>query len=105
MGFFSNIYGGVFLLKVINYFLTAKSHQLFLQKSTNIDFSFCCEYESWQYCQKNIHLKDISPVMLKLFVFIIILQILFCHTNQKNVLQKEVDWTFEGYFLTVEPSP
>ena len=43
--------------------------------------------------------------MLKLFVFIIILQILFCHTNQKNVLQKEVDWTFEGYFLTVEPSP
>ena len=43
--------------------------------------------------------------MLKLFVFIIILQILFCRTNQKNVLQKEVDWTFEGFFLTAEPSP
>ena len=31
--------------------------------------------------------------------------ILFCCTNQKNVLQKEIkDWTFEVYLLTGEPS-
>ena len=31
--------------------------------------------------------------------------ILFYHTNQKNVLQKEKDWTFEVYLLVGEPSP
>ena len=86
MGFFSNIYGGVFLLKVINYFLTAKSHQLFLQKSTNIDFSFCCEYESWQYCQKNIHLKDISPVMLKLYYYPA--DFILSHESEKRVTER-----------------
>ena len=84
--FFSNIYGGVFLLKVINYFLTAKSHQLFLQKSTNIDFSFCCEYESWQYCQKNIHLKDISPVMLKLYYYPA--DFILSHESEKRVTER-----------------
>ena len=31
------------------------------------------------------------------------MHILFCHKNQKNVLQKEIkDWTFEAYSLTKE---
>ena len=33
------------------------------------------------------------------------MHILFCHTNQKNLLQKEIkDWTFEAYLLTEETS-
>ena len=52
--------------------------------------------------KKNSHLKDISPVIC---FFILIMHILFCRTNQKNVLQKEIkDWTFEVYLLTGEPS-
>ena len=38
-------------------------------------------------------------------VFIFIMHFLFCGTNQKNVLQKEIkDRAFEVYLLTWEPS-
>ena len=33
------------------------------------------------------------------------MHILFYHTNQKNVLQKEKDWTFEVFLLPGGPSP
>ena len=36
-------------------------------------------------------------------VFILIINILFCRKNQKNVLQKEIkDWTLEAYLLIEE---
>ena len=38
-------------------------------------------------------------------VFILIMHIFFCHTNQKNMLQKEIKgWTFEVCLWTGEPS-
>ena len=100
-----NIYGGVFLWKR----LTAKSSQLFLQRSPIIDFSLSSKYGSWQYCQKkNSYLKDISQLSKTLFLslfFILIIYILFWWKNQKNVLQKGTkDWTFEVYLLTGELS-
>ena len=42
--------------------------------------------------------------MLKLCVRLF-LSCIFYHTNQKNVLQKEKDWTFEVFLLPGEPSP
>ena len=51
----------------------------------------------------NSHLKHIFPVTLKDFcVFILIMHILFCRTNQKNVLQKEIDWAL---LIDWEPCP
>ena len=76
-----------------------------MRKSSTIDFWSGFEYGSWQYHQKYSHLKDISPVMLKLFVSFLSCIILFCRTNQKNMSQKEVkDWDFKVYLLTGEPS-
>ena len=50
-----------------------------------------------QYCQKNRHLKDIYPIIYKIFsFFIFIMYISFCETNKKNVLQREIkDLAFE----------
>ena len=46
------------------------------------------------------------PQLCKNFcVFFLIMHILFCCTNQKNVLQKEMkDWTFEVHLLTDKPT-
>ena len=54
-----SIYGGAFLQKQ----LTAKSHLLFFQKSSTIDFWWGSKYRFWQYCQKSSHLKDIFPFL------------------------------------------
>ena len=75
-----------------------------MQKSSTIDFWLGFKYGSWQYYQKCSHLKDISPVMLKIFVFLFLSYILFCCTNQKIMLQKEIkDWAFK-FYLTGEPN-
>ena len=68
------------------------------QKYSTINFWLVSKYDSWQYCQKNGHLKDIS-----LYVkFLVSLFLLFC-TNERKVLQREIkDWAFE--FLTGEPN-
>ena len=42
-------------LKVVNYFCK--------KEQTTINFWFGSNYGSWQYCQQNGHLKDISPTM------------------------------------------
>ena len=46
------------------------------------------------------------PQFCKTFcVFILIINILFCRKNQKNVLQEEIkNWTFEAYLLIEETS-
>ena len=77
-----------------------------MKKRSTIDFWLGSKNNSWQYYQKSSHLKDISPVLSKTFcVFILILLSLFCHKNQKNMLQKEIkDWTFNTYLLTEESS-
>ena len=80
-----------------------KNPYLFLQKCSTIDFRLDSKYGSWQSCQKS-HLKDISLVMYNFLClyFYYACFILFCHTNQKNVLLKEInDWTFEVYFHPV----
>ena len=75
-----------------------------MQKSFTTDFRLGSKYNSWQYCQKITHLK-IFPQLSKTCVFVLIEHILFCQTNQKNMLQKRMkDWTFEVYLLTEELS-
>ena len=75
-----------------------------MQKSFTTDFRLGSKYNSWQYCQKISHLK-IFPQLSKTCVFVLIEHILFCQTNQKNMLQKRMkDWTFEVYLLTEELS-
>ena len=106
----SKIYGGFFFakkcweLKVFNYFY---------KKSSTLDFWFLNAALGNIIKKKNSHLKDISPALLKTFCVIIhIMHILFCGTNQKNVLQTEIKWwtfvvyllTFEVYLLIGEPS-
>ena len=46
------------------------------------------------------------PQFCKTFcVFILIINILFCRKNQKNVLQEEIkNWTFKAYLLIEETS-
>ena len=57
---------------------------------------------------KNSHLNTVKKIAsyVKLYcVIILIMHILFCHTNQKNVLQKEIDLTSEVYLLIKKISP
>ena len=49
--------------------------------------------------------KDISLAVENFFVFILIMHILFCGKNQKNVLKEDTKgWTFEVYLLNGELS-
>ena len=50
--------------------------------------------------KKISHLKDVSPVLSKLFcVFILIMHSSFCCKNQKNVLQKEIRLNLSSLLL------
>ena len=68
--------------------LAAKGSLRFLQKSSTIVFRVGSKYGSWQLCQKISHLEEISQLYKTFYVFVLIMQILFCQTNQKNLLQK-----------------
>ena len=72
--------------------LAPKSSLQFLQKRSTIDFRLNSKY--WvlgNTVKKSSHLKDISPVLSKtLCVFILIMYSLFCHKNEKSVLQKKI---------------
>ena len=51
------------------------------------------------------HLKYYAPFPKDFCVFILIINILFCRKNQKQVLQEEIkDWTFKTYLFTEETS-
>ena len=95
----SKIYGWAFMRKK----LTAQSRYLFFPKKLTIDFWVGSRYGSWQYCQKNGHLKDIFLVMKTSCVFILITHALLSRINQKNVLQKKItDLTFEVRNLVLD---
>ena len=48
---------------------------------------------------------NISQLCKTFSVFIVIMHILFCRKNQKNVLQKEIkNWVFEAYSFNKETS-
>ena len=77
----------------------------FAKKSSTTGFWLSYKYSSWQYCQKMYLFKRYFPSYVRLFVSILILHILFCCKNQKNVLLKEIkDWAFETYSLAKETS-
>ena len=77
-----------------------------METNSTINFWLGSKYASWQYMSKKITIQKIFPQLCKTFCVIIhIMHILFCRTNQINVLQKEIkDWTFEVYLLTGETS-
>ena len=57
---------------------------IFLQKSCPTDFCLGSKYGSWQYSKKILPFKRYFSSYVKLFVFILIMLILFCHTFRRT---------------------
>ena len=83
-----------------------------MQKISIIDFWLGSKYSSWRYCQKKIYKNIFLDIFLKIFpklcktfcIFILIMDILFCRQNQKNVLQKEIkDCAFKPIYWLKKP--
>ena len=72
---------------------------------TNI-YTKCVKFQQKTLNCKVVGAHQSFPQLCKTFcVFILTMHILFCHTNQRNMLQKVItDWILKVYLLSGEPS-
>ena len=90
-----NIYGGAFLWKKL------KATVANIQKKLHISLLVGFQIRLLAILSKNSHLKRYFPGYVKRLVS----SFLSFHTNEKNVLQRQIkDWSFEFYLFTGEPS-